>query len=106
MQLRPDLLEALFADIAATGNRDVKVEYLNLPQHIRPRMNELLSAESVDVQQAYDSSQEADYRAEMEPIIRELVDRYDLDLRFGEIVNHVENQALVEIRTKNQRLKP
>ena len=98
MQLQPELLETLFADIASTGTRDVKVEYLNLPRQVRPRMDQLLDAEPESVQHAYRSSQGLDYRSKMEPKIRELVDRHGLDLRFGEIVDHARNQPRVTIR--------
>lgn len=96
MKYQPELLEKLFAEIAAAGTKDVKVEYLHLPKYVRPRMNKVLKEESKEVQEIYSTSQHETYRKEMEPIIRGLLGKYDFNLRYGEIVTHVEDQNLVE----------
>ncbi len=96
MKYEPKLLEKLFAEIAATGTKDVKVEYLNLPKHVRPRMNKVLKELPKEVQDIYGSSQLPSYRDEMEPMIRRLLEKYDFDLKFNQIVTHVEEQNLVE----------
>lgn len=96
MKYEPELLENLFAEIAATGTRDVKVEYLNLPKYVRPRLNKVLKEELPEVQEIYATSQHEDYQAEMEPVIRVLLKKYEFNLRFGEIVAHGEDLNLVE----------
>ena len=96
MKYQPELLEKLFSKIAAAGTKDVKVEYLNLPKYVRPRLNKALKEEPEEVQEIYATSQHKIYREEMEPIIRTLLEKYDFNLRYGEIVTHVEDQNLVE----------
>lgn len=98
MTQQREQLDTLLGAIAATGTTDVKVEYLNLPRHVRPRMKDLVAAEPAEIQAAYAASQDADYRAEVEPLVRGLLDRHGLTLRFGELVVHVEDQALIDSR--------
>lgn len=42
MYLRPDLIDDLFSGIRATGVEEVKIEFLNLPSYVRPRLREFL----------------------------------------------------------------
>lgn len=96
MRYKPELLEELFAEIAKTGTENVKVEYLNLPKYVRGRLNKILKDELIDIQEVYSASQSKTYREEMEPIIRGLLKKYDFNLKFGEIVTHIEAQNLKE----------
>ena len=96
MKYKPELLDKLFAEIAATGTRNVKIEYLNLPKYVRSRLNKLLQSETEEIQKVYATSQLKSYRDEIEPFIRKLLMKYDFNLKFGEIVTHIEAQDLKE----------
>ncbi len=96
MYLRPEMIDQLFAEIAAAGTKDIKVEYLNLPKYVRPKMKDMLKEEPKEIQAVYAGSQEKEYRKHLEPIIRDAIERHGLKLRFGEIVHHVSDQKLVE----------
>ena len=93
---KPELLEKLFVEIAEAGTKNVKVEYLNLPSYVKSRFNKVLKNEPAEVQEVYASSQTKKYRDEMEPVIRELLKKYNFNLKFGEIVTHIEDQKLKE----------
>ena len=96
MKLKPELIDKLFSEIKAAGTNDVKIEYLNLPKYVRPKMNKLLKEETEEIQEVYTTSQLKKYREEIEPILRENLLKHDLKLKFDEIIHHVTNQNLVE----------
>ncbi|NOD85565.1 spore photoproduct lyase family protein [Ruegeria sp. HKCCD6119] len=96
MYLRPELIDELFAGIRATGATEVKVEYLNLPSYVRPRLREFLKDQPADIQAVYAKSQNFEYRDTLEPMIREALANNGLQLRFNEIVHHVSDQDLKE----------
>ncbi|MGB0879233.1 MAG: SPL family radical SAM protein [Polaribacter sp.] len=96
MKLKPELIDKLFSEIKVAGTYDVKIEYLNLPKYVRPKMNKMLKEESEDIQEVYSTSQLKKYREEIEPILRDALEKYGLKLKFDEIVHHVGKQKLVE----------
>lgn len=96
MYLRPELIDELFADIRAAGAKEVKVEYLNLPSYVRPRLREFLKDQPEGIQAVYVKSQKFEYRETLEPVIRAALANNGLRLRFNEIVHHVSNQGLKE----------
>ena len=96
MKLKPVLIDNLFSEIKKAGTNDIKIEYLNLPKHVRPRLNKAIKTEPKEVQEIYSSSQLKKYREEIEPILREGLKKYDLKLKFDEIVHHVSDQKLIE----------
>ena len=96
MYLRPDLIDDLFRGIRATGVEEVKVEYLNLPSYVRPRLREFLKDQPEDIQAVYAQSQKFEYRDTLEPVIRDALATHGLRLRFNEIVHHVGDQNLKE----------
>ena len=96
MKLKPELIDKLFSEIRKAGTTNIKIEYLNLPKHAKPRMNKLLKEESEEIQDIYSSSQLKKYREEIEPILRDSLEKYGLKLKFDEIVHHVGKQKLVE----------
>ncbi len=96
MKLKPELIDKLFSEIKAAGTNDVKIEYLNLPKYVRPKMNKLLKEETTEIQEVYTTSQLKKYREEIEPILRENLLKHDLKLKFDEIIHHVTDQNLVE----------
>jgi DNA repair photolyase len=97
MYLRPELIDDLFAGIRAAGAEEVKVEYLNLPAYVRPRLREFLQDQPEDIQAVYAKSQKFEYRETLEPVIREALSNNGLKLRFNEIVHHVGDQNLKEV---------
>ena len=96
MMAKPELIDTLLAEIAATGTTQVKVEFLNLPKYVRPRLNAALEDEPAEIRNFYTTSQQQQYRAETEPVIRDLLDKHGLTLRFNEIILHTGNQQLTE----------
>ncbi|WP_460218871.1 SPL family radical SAM protein [Psychroserpens sp. MEBiC05023] len=96
MKLKPELIDKLFSEIKAAGTNDVKIEYLNLPKYVRPKMNKLLKEESQEIQDVYTTSQLKKYREQIEPILRENLLKHDLKLKFDEIIHHITDQNLVE----------
>ena len=96
MRLKPALIDKLFSEIKKAGTNHVKIEYLNLPKYVRPKLNELLKQESEEIRETYATSQLKQYRAEMEPIIRASLIKHDLKLKFNEIIHHVTDQNLKE----------
>jgi len=96
MYLRPELIDQLFAKIRSTGTTEIKVEYLNLPRHVRPKMNGLLEGASVEVREVYAKSQKEDYRNRLEPLVMDSLNRHGLKLRFDRIIHHAGVQQLSE----------
>ncbi len=96
MKLKPKMIDELFSEIRKAGTKDIKIEYLNLPKYVRPRMNEVIKTESNEIQEVYKASQLKKYREEIEPILRDGIEKYGLKLKFDEIVHHVSEQKLIE----------
>jgi len=96
LTLKPELIDDLFSKIKEAGTENVKIEYLNLPKYVRPRMNKLLQNESQEIQNIYKTSQLKKYREYLEPIIKKSLKKHGLKLKFNEIVTHIENQNLKE----------
>lgn len=96
LALKPELIDNLFSKIKKVGTNTVKIEYLNLPKYVRPRLNKLLKNESKEVQDIYKSSQLKKYRTDLEPIIRQSLETHGLKLKFDKIVTHIEEQNLKE----------
>jgi len=96
MKLKPDMIESLFSRIKAAGTDEIKIEFLNLPKYVLPRLNEQLKDEAEEVQEVYRTSQLKQYRDEMKPILERNLAEYDFKLRFNEIIHHRSNQNLQE----------
>jgi len=96
MKLKSELVDELFSEIRKTGTKDIKIEYLNLPKYVRPRLNKLIKTETKEIQEVYETSQFKKYREEIEPLLRDSIEKYGLKLKFDEIVHHVSKQELVE----------
>jgi DNA repair photolyase len=93
---KPELLDTLFAQIKEAGTDEVKIEYLNLPSYVKSRFNQVLKEEPEEIQAVYKKSQTKIYREEMEPIVKSLLKKHALSLKFDDIVVHVEDQNLKE----------
>lgn len=93
---KPELIEKLFAEIKAAGTNKIKLEFLNLPSYVRSRMKDVVKNETKEIQEVYQKSQSKEYRADLEPIIRKYLKKYDLELYFDDMVHHLGKQKLVE----------
>ncbi|WP_170328262.1 SPL family radical SAM protein [Ruegeria arenilitoris] len=96
MHLRPDLLDQLFAEIRNAGTSEIKVEFLNMPGHVRARLNGYLKNEPAEIRDVYASSQKAEYRALLEEQIRASIAAHGLKMRFDQIIHHAGAQSLTE----------
>ncbi|MGR5236234.1 spore photoproduct lyase family protein [Vibrio alfacsensis] len=96
MTMKPELIDQLFFEIKKAGTNDIKIEYLNLPSYVRPKLNELLKDEPKEVQGIYATSQQKQYRDTMEPMLRANLAKHGLTLRFDEIIHHTSEQNLKE----------
>ncbi len=96
MSLKPELINSLFSEIKKAGTTDIKIEYLNLPKYVRPKMNKMLKSESKEVQEIYASSQLKKYREEIEPILKAGIETYGFKLKYQEIIHHKTLKTLKE----------
>jgi DNA repair photolyase len=87
---RPDLLDKLFASVAATGVKTVFVEHINLKSYIRNRLVNILTPERPDAADLYSPEREKAARVRLDALIQELVHRYGLSLRLGRVLTHGE----------------
>lgn len=63
---------------------------------MKPRLNAAPEDESAEIRDFYASSQLEPYRGQAKPVIREVLDKHGLTLRFDDIILHIENQQLTE----------
>jgi len=96
MTLKPELVDKLFSEIKKAGTSEIKIEYLNLPNYVRPKLNKLLESEPQEIQNIYSTSQLKQYREKMEPMLRASLTKHGLSLRFDEIIHHVSAHNLKE----------
>lgn len=73
------------------------MEHINLKRYIRERMSPVLAEESSDVQDAYIRARTKKHRAQLDSIVRPLLTKHGLRLRFDEVVYHDEFKKLKEI---------
>lgn len=90
------MIDDLFSKIKSAGTNKIKLEFLNLPSYVRPRMKEAIKSESKEIQEVYKNSQSKKYREELEPIIKKYIDKYDFEMYYNDIVHHVSSQNLTE----------
>ena len=84
----PALLERLFATIADTGVSSVFVEHMNLRPYIRKRIIRMLQGRRPDANEIYSPRREKEYRIWIDEYIKELVSKYGLSLRLGQVLTH------------------
>jgi len=87
---KPELLEKLFADIASAGVESVYVEHINLKPYIKKRLWKVVEKEPADVRAAYAEADSEAYRDELNKVVKELMEKYGLRLRLGEVLYHKE----------------
>ena len=88
MTLKPELIDNLFSEIRNAGTSDIKIECLNLPSYVRPKINKMLESEPANVQDAYSGSQLKKYRQHIEPILRQSIEKHGFQLKYDDIVHH------------------
>jgi DNA repair photolyase len=85
---KPKLLEKLFADVASAGVETVYVEHMNLKPYIKERLWKIVEKEPAEVREAYKEAESEEYRRELEQIVKEFLNKYNLRLRLGEVLYH------------------
>jgi DNA repair photolyase len=89
----PERLNELFAAVAATRVDSVFVEHINLKRYIRDRLFQTLDGASEEVRAVYAGASDKEHRAALEPMVRDLIERYGLKLRLSEVLYHDAGQA-------------
>jgi DNA repair photolyase len=84
---RPELLDALFAGLAAAGIREVYVEQMNLSSYIRKRLFDALAG-NPRLQEVYRAASTDQHRKELDKIVGELLHKRGLKLRLNEVIYH------------------
>lgn len=85
---KKDSLDLIFKKIKNTGTTDIYVEHINLSKYIYERLkNELPNLDNKE-SEMFDKSKNKDYRTELDKIIKELVNKYDLKLRLDDTIYH------------------
>jgi DNA repair photolyase len=85
---RPDLLEELFARVAETKPDSIFVEHINLKKYIKERLWQTLEKEPAEIRDVYTGASTEEHRAVLSEIVTELVKRYNLNLRLGDVLYH------------------
>jgi DNA repair photolyase len=83
-----EALDKVFARLAEAGVGSVFVEHINLRPYIRQRLGEVLKEEPANVQQVYRDASTEKHRQALDAIIAELVEKWGLKLRLGQVLYH------------------
>ena len=81
-------LEDLFKKIGQAGTKEVYVEHINLSNYIFNRLKDELPNLNPDILSMFEKSKSKQYRDELDKIIFEFVEKYDLYLRLNQPVYH------------------
>jgi DNA repair photolyase len=87
---QPELLDDLFQAIAETGTREVYIEHINLSPYIKEQLWKVLNDESEQIRSIYTKAQSDEHRQILDEIIVELIEKYNLQIRFGGTIYHPE----------------
>ncbi len=90
---QPQLLDALFAAIAATGVEAVYVEHMNMSTYIAERIRARIAGETEVVRDMYERAGLPDHRARLDGLVGELLQKHGLHLRLEEVLRHDEGVA-------------
>lgn len=85
---QPDLLEKLFSSLAEVGVEDVYVEHINMSPYIQRRLLPALRREPEEIRQIYAEASTISYRKALNKIVADLLKKYGLRLRRGEVLDH------------------
>ncbi len=92
---QPELLEELFASLAEAKVKSIFVEHINLKPYIKARLWETLQHASAEVKNVYNGAPSPEHREILNEMVTELVKKYKLNLRLGQVIYHNENQAML-----------
>jgi len=87
---KPKELDDLFKAIASTGNKDIYVEHINLSSYILERLKREMKNIDKDILNTFYQSQDKSYREKLDKLVLNLVKKYRLNLRLGNIIFHKE----------------
>ena len=87
---KPKELDDLFKAIASTGNKDIYVEHINLSSYILERLKREMKNINKDILNTFYQSQDKSYREKLDKLVLNLVKKYRLNLRLGNIIFHKE----------------
>lgn len=90
---KPEELEKIFRKLAEVGTRDIFIETLNLSTYIRNRLFEEMRGVEQEVLKKFYSSQSADYRKDLDQMVRELVEKYRMNLMLDMVIFHKDFQS-------------
>src|SRR3989344_270784 len=85
---KPKELDDLFKAIASTGNKDIYVEHINLRSYILERLKREMKNIDKDILNTFYQSQDKSYREKLDKLVLNLVKKYRLNLRLGNIIFH------------------
>lgn len=85
---QPQLLDELLKEIREIGTKQVYVEHINLPAYIRERLWSEFGEQPEEVKKAYRKSQSDEYRMALTEIVKELTQKYELEIRLGGAIYH------------------
>lgn len=86
---RKDKLDILFKQIADTGNKTVWVEHLNLSGPKMERLTRLVGDKlGPSIMKNFVESQEDRYKEQLNSIVVDLIEKYELDLTGGDVIDH------------------
>lgn len=96
---QPELLDKLFAEVAATGTKQVYIEHINLPKYIRERLWDTLKHEPEEIQTVYKEADTKEHRKILSEMVDELLEKYDLKIRLNQTLYHQ------DLKKKGHRVK-
>jgi DNA repair photolyase len=85
---KPELLEMLFKDIAATGTKSIYVEHINLKPYIKERLWKVIENEPEDIRSIYKGAELDEHRNALDSIVADLIKKYNFRLMLGEVLYH------------------
>ncbi len=90
---REDLLEELFARVAETKVDSIFVEHINLKRYIRERLWQTLESEPAEIRDVYTGASADEHRSALSAMVTKLINKYDLNLRLGDVLYHNEPKS-------------
>ncbi len=83
-----EMLEELFKQVSQTGTKELYIEHINLSNYILERLKAEMQDLEPEVLEKFYSSKNTEYRAALDTILLELVEKYNFKLRLGSAIYH------------------
>ncbi|MDQ4075002.1 MAG: radical SAM protein [Chloroflexota bacterium] len=93
---QPERLDELFAALTDAGVQSIYVEHINLKPYIKNRLWQTLAYEPETFQAVYRGAETAVHRKILDEIVAELVEKYQLTLRTGEVIYHNKSDEMTQ----------